>query len=128
MTTPITQFDKKVLKVFQPKFEKAVTEVIEAFGLTVEFSGGIFESSTFKPKITIIASGADPDKEDFEAYAEMFGLKPDDYGKEFRNNGNTYTLAGLAPNRPKFPIIGERSDGKRFKFTTEIIERAGLRN
>lgn len=121
--TKITTFDKKTLRALQPKLEQALNDALAEFGLTAKFGGGSFDNSTYKPKVEIIAAGANPEKEDFELYASLYNLKPEDYGKEFNSNGATYTLTGLNPRRPKYPISARRQDGKRFKFTDRVLDQ-----
>lgn len=58
----------------------------------------------------------------FETLAEHFGLKPSDYGRTFKSNGEAFRITSLNPNRPKYPISAERvADGRGFKFTVENV-------
>jgi hypothetical protein len=58
----------------------------------------------------------------FETLAEHFGLKPSDYGRIFKSNGEAFRITSLNPNRPKYPIGAERvADGRGFKFTVENV-------
>ena len=124
----IKRFDSKHCKVLREPLETAIAAAVAPFGLTVKVEGGSYEASIFRPKISLIAAGSNPDREDFELYASMFGLTADDYGAEFKNARATYRLIGIKPNRPKYPFIAERvSDGHRFKFPEGIkrnLERA----
>lgn len=63
----------------------------------------------------------------FETLAEHFGLKPSDYGRIFKSNGEAFRITSLNPNRPKYPIGAERvADGRGFKFTVEnVVMRLG---
>ena len=63
----------------------------------------------------------------FETLAEHFGLKPSDYGRTFKSNGQAFRITSLNPNRPKYPISAERvADGRGFKFTVEnVVLRLG---
>ncbi len=67
-------------------------------------------------------SVVDPDRMMFEALADMFGLAPEDYGREFTTGRERFRLVGLDPNRPKYPISAARiPDGRRFKFPAENV-------
>lgn len=58
----------------------------------------------------------------FEVLAEHFGLKPSDYGRAFRSNGESFRITAINPNRPKFPISAERvADGRGYKFAAENV-------
>jgi len=73
----------------------------------------------------ILADGSAISKEaeDFKRYAMDYGLEPSDLGRTFDSNGWTFTLTGLRPGRPKFPLLARRSDGKIFKFPIERLAR-----
>lgn len=58
----------------------------------------------------------------FEVLASSFGLEPNDYGRIFRIDGETYRITAINPNRPKYPISAERvADGRGYKFTADNI-------
>ena len=58
------------------------------------------------------------------AYANMVGLEPSDFGMEFTQRGDTYTLCGLKTRNRKFPILAKKaSDGKIYKFTEDGMVR-----
>ena len=67
-------------------------------------------------------STLDPERMLFEAFAEEFGLSPDDFGREFSTGRERVRVAGIDPRRPKYPISARRiPDGKGYKFTTENV-------
>ena len=59
----------------------------------------------------------------FSLYNEESKVKPGMYGKKFLGSmdGKAYILRGVNLKAPKYPIIAEREDGKRFKFTLEGV-------
>jgi hypothetical protein len=75
--------------------------------------------------INVPESVKDPNAEenDFKFYARMYGLVPEDYGKEFSYVGETYKLVKILPKGKKYPLdiekVGGRNSGKHFKFTIE---------
>jgi hypothetical protein len=54
--------------------------------------------------------------EDFKRHASRYGLKPTDLGRTFRQRRSVFTIIGLVPSRPKYPITVENQNGKRYKF------------
>ena len=62
------------------------------------------------------------ERELFEVLAGHFGLRPSDYGRTFRSNGELFRLKSINPNRPKYPISAERvADGRGFKFSPDNV-------
>ena len=58
----------------------------------------------------------------FDALAGSFGLEPSDYARTFRTGGETFRIAAINPNRPKYPISAERiADGRGYKFAAEDV-------
>lgn len=108
---------------------KACLAVAETHGLTVE-GGDLAEIDlchSFEISFRIGIPQKDgaiysPDKAMFEVLAPRFGLKPSDYGRTFRSQGELFRIAALAPNRPKYPVSAERvSDGQGFKFAADDV-------
>lgn len=92
--------------------------------LSVAYRGGTFDAFTFKAKLEITAKDGDmtAEKAAFGKMADLFGLKPEDYGREFQAAGRAFRIVGLAPQRPKFAVEAiEVSTGKRFKFTAHVL-------
>lgn len=108
---------------------KACQEVVEVHGLTIE--GGDLSDINLRHGFDIgfrvgipMEDGAlySPDKAMFEVLAEHFGLKPSDYGRIFKARGETFRIAAINPNRPKYPISVERvADNRGFKFPAEEV-------
>lgn len=62
-------------------------------------------------------------RDDFMRYAAHFGLKAEDFGREFESRGMRYRIVGLNPGAPRFPILAERCHDKRgFKFPMESVK------
>jgi len=58
----------------------------------------------------------------FGVLAEHCGLKPSDYGWDFKARRETFRIMAINPNRPKYPISVERvADGRGFKFFAEDV-------
>lgn len=61
------------------------------------------------------------EKKQWDALCLSYGLKPEDFNRQFTYGKNIFFLRAIKPNNRKYPIIAERADGKAFKFTTDII-------
>jgi len=64
----------------------------------------------------------EPEKAMFEVMADLYGLRPSDFGRTFSTGRETFRITAIHPNRPKYPISVERIPDKRgFKFTAEDV-------
>jgi hypothetical protein len=59
--------------------------------------------------------------EDFKRYASRYGLQATDLGRSFTQRRSTFTIVGLVPSRPKYPILVENQNGKRYKFPASKV-------
>lgn len=58
----------------------------------------------------------------FKELAEIYDLKPEDLGREFRNQGKTFTITGLKTRSPKYPILARcKEDGRTYKFPEKLV-------
>lgn len=108
---------------------KACQDVAETHGLTIE--GGDLSDIDLHHGFDIgfrvgipMEDGSlySSDKAMFGVLAEHFGLKSSDHGRIFKARGETFRIAAINPNRPKYPISVERvADGRGFKFPAEDV-------
>jgi hypothetical protein len=121
MSVKITKLDSHQVKEIRKQVNAGLVELGERLGLKINAGNASYSNNEITFKLACTIEGFNPDKEDFETYCYMFDLKPSDYGKPFRANGRSFLLVGIKPNRPKYPIIGEDSGGKRFKFQERVV-------
>jgi hypothetical protein len=63
-----------------------------------------------------------PERMLFEAMALEYGLRPEDFGREFSSRGERFRITGIDPRRPRYPVSAVRiPDGKVYKFTAEDV-------
>lgn len=123
------RFDKPTIRSLRPELEKALVDVCAKHGITAKIGNASFTDLECKFQLILELEGAGEAKStakqaDFERYATLYGLEPTDLGKTFLVGGSLYSITGISPNRPKFPIDGVRHDGKMFKFGLETVKRA----
>ena len=63
---------------------------------------------------------ASPEASAYERFHDSYGLPAGLLGKKFESRGETYTFAGLATRRPKYPIVALKSNGDITFFTENI--------
>ena len=119
--------NKQKVRQMSKEIQSVLDKHLSLDGIKVKLGAGSFNDVfvTFKLECaTINADGTVNSKlvDDFKFYCSRYGLKPDDIGKEFATNGDTYIIEGCKPKSSKYPIIGKRSDGKSFKFSPEQVK------
>ena len=122
----ITGFDRTNCKLMRQEIDQALSVVGQKYGVSFEGGNIRFTSHSFSMKLTgnvvdksMPAGGKTSN--DFNLYCRQFGLEPSDLGRVFNHRGTAYKVAGLKPQSYKFPILGERYDGKRFKFMASTV-------
>lgn len=120
----IPAFTTSACKEFSEAAEVALAELCHEFGVTMTTKGGRFDATLYNPRWTFTVLNAESGiPADFSRYAVMFGLAPADYGRTFVSAGTSYKIVGLNMKAPRYPILAERGDGKRFKFPADIVKR-----
>ena len=125
----IKAFDALVLRKLQPEIEAALAAVGRRHGITIRAGTARFRESTAELKLELAVIGGDGrsarrEAEEFAKYHAMYGLEASDLGQVVTLNREEHRLVGLAPNRPKYPIVMERlRDGKVVLCTEDVIEK-----
>jgi hypothetical protein len=117
--------DKQTVTRIAAEAQIALNAVAEKYELTVKVGGGSYdpEAGTFKPRVEFVSEDAGAVK--FLRYASLFGLEPTDFGKRITLKNRTFSITGINPRRPKFPIdIEEVSTGKVMKATESSVKAA----
>lgn len=67
--------------------------------------------------------GLSPEKALFENLCDMYGLKPSDWEKEFKDRNTTLRITGFDPGKPKNKFNLTDQNGKKFHCSTAFIQR-----
>ncbi|GEO42844.1 hypothetical protein SAE02_69920 [Skermanella aerolata] len=125
----IKAFDAVVLRKLQPEIEAALAALGRRHGITIRAGTARFRESTAELKLELAVIGGDGksarrEVEEFAKYHAMYGLEAGDLGRVVILDHEEHCLVGLAPNRPKYPIVMERlRDGKVVLCTEDVIEK-----
>ena len=124
----MTIIDKPFLKKIRPEIEAALAEVGKRFGVELTLGNASYADTyaTFKLNVATIGDNGELNTkkaEEFKRYAPAYGLKSDDFGREFRSNGDRFKITGLNTRAHRHPVIAESlSNGKEYKFSLENIK------
>ena len=121
----LQRIDRAACRKIRSELEGWLETFGEEMGIIVEVGNARFtpESVTFKLNARI----ADEDglksmaQLEFEAHAEQFGLKTDDYERKFKRCGKLITIVGIKPRSYKYPILGRTSTGKVYKYPANTV-------
>jgi hypothetical protein len=106
--------------------KQAIRAICQKHNLVPEFGNGKFNANQFNMKVSLKTQGGQKEEilqnqEIFAVYAKQYGLEPTDLGASFKIKNLTYTITGIHPNRPRYPISARASDGKDYKFPLSTV-------
>lgn len=122
------QFTKPNLTTLRVDIDAALKAVGEKHGLKLHAAGAKFGATAaeFKLVVASVASNGvvlTQERQNFSAYASMYGLKPELLDRSFSWGGKTFKIVGINPKKHKRPICCDGSDGKSYVFPAEDVKR-----
>lgn len=123
----LTTMDKAAAQAIRAELDKVLPGVGRALGIEAHARNAKYDpisgSCTFSVefKLLEVAGGKSREQQEWEGYCEMFGFKPEHFGKTFRSGRGTVTICGLDLKRRTRPIIAMDEQGKRFIFKAEDV-------
>lgn len=122
-------FDRKRVKSLRPKIEKALQELAEAEGISIDLGSARFDSNNVTFKLVLSTVNTDgtvntKEGEDFKFYGpNRYGLKAEALDATFTRNGEQWTITGCKPRSTKYPILAKNRNGKTYKFHPSDVKR-----
>ena len=124
---------KRIRDVLQTALESL--DVEPEIGQKIGFRVGnaSFTDSVVTFKVEAATFGENGEKnskaaEDFKRCAFLWGLSPDDLGKQAEVNGKLVTIVGCKPRSKKYPILArDEKNGKTYKFSATSV-KLGLKD
>ena len=126
MDNKTKKLDRPTVKHIKKRLETAVKPLAEELGLAIEIGSCTFSASNcrFHLKVSVLdcdGKAITEESESFRSNAKLFGLEPDDLGKEFVFRGQSYNICGLKPKSRKYPVIARSNNGKDYKFACRTV-------
>lgn len=124
----VQQITRDVAKVLMNRMTTLLKPIEEEFGVSVQTRGGTFDTTYYKPKVefTVVSAGGTietPERRDYIALCELYGLKKEYLDKEFLFNGDPYVITGLKPRKKKFPIVAKNiNNQKSYCFNESTVK------
>ncbi len=125
----LTTVGRPVAKLMRAEMKEALDIIGEKYGLAFSLGRITFDDVSFRVSVDAgltTAPGEPMMAIDFRKHCNKHGLIVSDLGRTFTNTKlERFKIVGLKPRNRKYPIIGQRGDGKQFKFTSHSV-RLGL--
>ena len=129
MKNKVTKLDRPTVKYIRKRLEAAVKPLAEELGVAIDLANCTFKTNNcrFQLKFAVLNPDGEAiteESESFRSSAKLFGLEPDDLGKEFTYRRQSYTICGLKPKSRKYPVIARSDNGKDYKFACRVVLEA----
>lgn len=118
--------DRQQAKQMGEEIKSALRTIAEKHNMTLEYRGGTFSDTDYKPRATFTGKGADGksrEEKEWELYYKMLGLEKEWLGEVVTlSNGKDVIITGLDMKKTKFPVMAEDDNGGGWKLTPEQIQ------
>jgi len=105
--------------------KNALKEVAEKYNMTIEYRGGTFSDTDYKPKITFTGKSTDGksrQEQEWDLYADMLDLKKEWLGEVITLSGKDCIITGLDMKKSKYPVMVEGENGHKYKVTPQTLQ------
>jgi len=121
--------DRQRVKTLREVLNHKLAELGEQLGMEIKTTGAANftdNNVVFKVEMAELNSDGDANSreaDEFKHACARWGMQESDLGRRFRHGGSTFELIGANLRAHKYPLIGKRYDGKRFKFHPDSVRR-----
>jgi hypothetical protein len=126
----ITSVNRAIANKLMNRVEELLKPLESEYGVKVNFNGGSFDVSYYKPKISINVINESGivetnERRNYLDLCDLYNLKKEYLDKEFSFGGRRYILTGLKPRKKKFPVLARHIvDNALFCFKPDAINVA----
>lgn len=117
-------FTKKQFEEFKYDTEQAVKALAEKYNVDIKTGKIKYADNNFILELDVTkkeVNGQSYEQAEFAKHCHLFGLKPEDYRREFQYKGRTYMLTGFSLRSPKMPIIVTCTTGGEYKLSRDLV-------
>ena len=120
----VTKMDLAAAREIREALEPAVAAVAEKLGLKGRTLNASYDPTSGTVVFKVEFNLADSGKRTWDAYANVYGLTPEMFGKTFRSKSGPMTVCGLDLKKREFAVQATDARGKMFGFKPEGVIRA----
>lgn len=119
-------FTKNGFDQFRFDLQEAFAAVGKRHDISIKHGKITYSDTSFSFKVECVKTDVgDVKKSEFEKFCKLYGLEPEDYGRQFILEGKTYRLDGLNLNAQKYRCrCTELSSGDSYKMTLDSVRTA----
>lgn len=122
----LEKFEKSSLEELRKEINPKLKEIGEKFGISLRLGRISYDAYSFTGKIEakILISREETEKierGEFESLAVFYGLKKEDYGRTFSQNGKIFKIVAIKTRNRKYPIIA-RNGERTYKFDIRSVQ------
>jgi len=120
-------FDRAKVRELRDAIQSALDEHLDFDGVKIDVGRASFNHTTATFKLEVGTENSDgsvntKDGETFKRNAVLWGLSPDDLGKEISNGNDTFEIIGANTRAKKYPILVKSvSNGKVYKMSAQQV-------
>lgn len=126
----ITHFDRPTIRMLKAEIVAALQGIADKYGISIIDTGkGSFSAQNYRFSLEAATNSDDGEALTHEATyfqrcAHLYGLSPDDLGREFINRRSTFKIIGAAAQSYRYPILCKNQNGKVYKFPAATVKAA----
>ena len=117
---------KKEFEIFRKEVEQTLEGIAKKYNANIKAGKIKYDTNSFNLDLQVTKKDIDGksfEQVEFEKYCSWYGLKPEDYKKQFTMNGKKFALTGFKPRATKMPILAVSEEGKSYKFGEDTVKR-----
>jgi hypothetical protein len=117
---------KKEFESFRRETEEALHKISEKYNVNIHAGGIKYSSNNFDLTLEVTkkeVNGKSFEQAEFESGCIFCGLKPEDYGKNFRSGNKQFIIYGVNLRAKTMPILARDENGQEYKFALDTIKR-----
>lgn len=120
--------DRETAKTIHAEIDAALGAIAARHNIMLAKSRATFNAVELRCNTTFTVKGEDGQdlaaKTLFNAYAALYGLQKEDFGRMFKVGSQVFKITGINPKRKQYPISATGESGKAYKFPAESVQRA----
>lgn len=121
------EITREVLRDLRYEINDAIEDIAKRFDISLSVGNASFTPHNFtfklKGEVNDAGDGRPAAAADWDRYRGRFDLNDVEFGSTFHARGIQYTICGIKPRSPKYPILAADPAGSVYKFRATAVRR-----